>query len=168
MPTKVPGSSIWRVQEGLERALRRINTADGFNMSPTVRVGVPALDGVQAGDLPLVAFEFGDMTPDVEQTGVDAPSHGLIRYGWPALVYGYVRTTGDARSLNESATALLLDVLAAIYDDETLPDGAGQGTVLLAQPGAIAWDMESFAKDGRGWFAAEFVLVFDVERSGTP
>jgi hypothetical protein len=168
MPSNVDASPIWRVQEALERALQAITTADGFNTSPTIRVGVPALDEVQKGHFPMVAFEFGDMTPDVEQTGFDAPSHGLIRFAWPALVYGYVQGTGNSRDLKRSGAALLSDVLAAVYADESLPDGNGQGTVLLIHPGSVAWDMESFAHDGRGWFAAEFTLVFDIERSGTP
>lgn len=168
MPTNVDQSPVWRVQEALERALRAIKTADGFNTSPTVRSSVPALDQIPNGEFPLVAFEFGDMTPDVEQTGSDQPSHGLMRFGWPALVYGYVRSSGNERDLRRSGTALLTDVLSAVYADETLPDGNGAGTVLMVHPGSVAWDMDSFAKDGRGWFAAELTLVFDIERSGTP
>lgn len=169
MPTKVADSSMWRVLDAFGRALRRINAADGFNTSPKVAAGAHSLEDVKDGDWPFVCWEPGDLQPDVEQTGSDAPSHGLIRFGWPVVVYGYVKTSGDRKALYEAGVALLTDVLSAVYDNETLPDGDGQGTALLIHPGPIAFDMESFAaSSNRGWFAAEFQLVFDIERSGTP
>lgn len=168
MPTNVAAFPLWRMTEAFERALKTINQADGYNTTPTVQMGARTMDHVQSGDFPHVAFTMGDMTPDLEQLGVQAPSHGIIRYVWPAYVAGFVRTSGNRRQLYEAGCALLVDILAAVYQDETLPDAAGHGTCMLILPGEIAFDMESFATDGRGWFMAEFGLVADIERSGTP
>lgn len=168
MPTDVTSFALWRAAEAFERALKKIRQADGFNTSPVVQFGSRTLDSVPAGEFPFLAFELGDLDPDVEQTGGNYPSHGLIRFAWPAYVFGYVRTGGSRRELYAAGSALLADVIAAVYADETLPDGNGQGTVLMIHPGKVAFDMESFATDGRGWFMAEFDLVVDIERSGTP
>jgi hypothetical protein len=168
MPTNVNSFSLWGAAEAFDRALNAIKQADGFNTSPVVQFGSRSLDSVPAGEFPFLAFELGDMDPDVEQTGGNAPSHGLIRFVWPAFVFGYVKTSGNRRDLYRAGAALLADVLAAVYLDETLPDGNGQGTVLMIHPGKVTFDMESFATDGRGWFVAEFGLVVDVDRSGTP
>lgn len=168
MPTKVDGSAMFRAMDGFERALRRISLANGFNTNPKVAVGSHMLDEVKDGQFPFLCFEVGDLQPDVEQTGPDAPAHGTIRFNWPIVVYGYVRESGDRKALYRAGTALFLDVMSALYADETLPDAAGQGTALFIHPGEVAFDMESFAPQNRGWFAATFEVVFDLERSGTP
>ena len=165
MPTNVADFSLWRAAEGFERAIRSINQADGFNTSPVVQVGACTLESVPAGEFPHVCIEFGDLRPDLEMVG---GPHGLTRFGWQVFVYGYVKTTGHRRDLYQAGLALLADVLAAVYANETLPDGAGQGTTLIVEPGDVPFDMESFATDSRGWFAAEFTLLVDTERSATP
>lgn len=168
MPTKVDSSAMFRALDAFERALRRISIAEGYNTNPKVAVGAHMLDEVKDGQFPFLCFEAGDLRPDVEQSGSDAPSHGLIRFAWPVVVYGFVRESGDRKALLRAGTALFLDVMSAVYADETLPDAAGQGTTLFVHPGEVAFDMESFAPQNRGWFAATLELVFDLERSGNP
>lgn len=167
MPTDVGQFPLWRLVEGFERALKSINQADGFNTSPKVVIGSRTMNEVADGEYPFVGFELGDLQPGDESLGGQA-SRGLIRFAWPAFVYGYVKASGGRRDLYKSGSALLADVIAAVYADETLPDAAGQGSALMVEPGPVAFDMESFSSTGRGFFVATFELVADVERSGTP
>jgi len=171
MPTKVENFSLWRAIEGMSRALKTISREDGFNTTPRVQTGGVLLDKIGAGDFPALAFEMGDLEPVSDgdlQGGSGLASTGHLRFAWPCFVWGYVTTSEDKAALYRTGTALLADVFSAVYDDETLPDGAGSGSILFANAGEVVFDMESFAQDKRGYFVAEFRLIVSIERGANP
>ena len=166
MPSQIDTFALKRAKDGILRALRTIDRADGYNTSPKAQIGAVQMDKVPAGELPFLAVEFGDMALDAQLFG--GASFGILRIGWPAFVWGYVGSSGNADDLYEAGLALLADVLAAIYAAETLPDGAGQDTVIAVEPGTITFDMEQFAAENRGYFLAEFTLIVDLIRGANP
>ena len=171
MPTKVQEFSLWRAIEGMERALKKISRANGYNTTPgKVQVGAVLLEKVPPAEFPKLCFEMGDLDPLVEGDlyGGGVASTGHLRFAWPAVVWGYVQTSEDKKALYRAGTALLADVFAAVYEEETLPDNSGTGSVYFVNTGEIVFDMESFAQDKKGYFAAELRLVVNVERGATP
>lgn len=164
MPTKTHNFVLMRSMDGFMRAMRKIKQADGYNTTPKVQVGHKPFDQVPAGEMPYLAVEMGDLAPDQETTG----SIPNIRWVWPAFVWGYVATSGNRADLYEAGMALLADVFSAIWSDEKLTDGAGQGTVYFVNPGEITFDMERFASENKGYFLAEFQMVTDTQRSEEP
>lgn len=166
MPTKIDSFAPFKAMLGIKRALKTINQGDGYNTTPKFRMGAVLLDKVPDGNFPQVAMEMENMVPALEKSG--GVSTGIIRYEWPAFAWGYVKTSQDTEALYRAGLALLDDVLAAVYGEETLPDGAGQGTVIMIQPGEIHFDMESFHAINKGYFVAEFRLVFDITRGANP
>lgn len=147
MPTGVEDYNLFRAIEGMEIRLKAISREDGFNTSPRVQVGAVVMDKIADGDWPTLAFEMGDIAPISDSTlsGTGSiSSTGELRFEWPCYVWGYVRTTEDKRALYRAGTALLADVHATIFDAETLPDGDGQGSVLMVLPRETVFDMESF------------------------
>ena len=171
MATRVEDFSLFRAMEGVERALKTINRSDGFNTDPRVQVGAVLLDDIGDGDFPTLAFEMGDLFNAASGDlfgGAGSTSTGELRFGWPCFVWGYVRSTEDKKALYRAGTALLSDVYAAIYADETLEDGAGNYTTLFVNPGEVVFDMESFATKLKGYFAARFDLIVNVTRGANP
>ena len=148
------------------RALAKIKQENGYNTNPKSSIGFKGLDDVPAGELPYLAVAFGDISLRQEEEG--GLSLGIFRFSWQTFVWGHVWTSGHRRELYKAGNALLSDLLGAIYDDEPLTDNAGQGTVLFVDPGEILFDMESFSDDNRGYFRAEFGLVVDLLRGGSP
>lgn len=166
MPTKIDSFAPFRAMLGMKRALNDINRGDGFNTTPKFRMGAVLLDKVPDGNFPQIAMEMENIVPVMEKFG--GVSTGIIRYEWPAFVWGYVKTSQNQEALYRAGLALLDDVLAAVYADETLADGAGQGTVIMIEPGEIHFDMEGYSEINKGYFVAEFRLVFDVTRGANP
>lgn len=166
MPTKIDSFAPFRAMLGIKRALKTISRADGFNTTPNVEMGATLLDKVPDSNFPQIAIEMENMTPALQKFG--GVSTGTLRYEWPAFVWGYVKTSQGSEALYRAGLALLDDVLAAVYGEETLQDGAGQGSVIMIEPGDIHFDMESFHAVNKGYFVAEFRLVFDVQRGANP
>lgn len=162
MPTSVDQFPLHRALLGIERALKHISTGNGYNTTPNVEIGAKQIREVPIGDMPMIRIEMGDMAPDVQQFG--GPSQGEIRFKWTFYVWGFVGTKGTKRDLHQAGNALLNDVYGAIYRQETMPDGAGIGTVLWVEPGKVAYNMESFAETKKGYFMATFEAVVDIER----
>jgi len=166
MPTLIGSFSLWRMQESFLRALKKIKRTSGYNTTPVVLFGAQSLSKIADGDFPCLAVELGDMTPIDHQEG--GYNTGVVRYSWPAFVWGFVRSDGDRQALSEAASGLLADVFAALWADETLPDGNGIGTALFVEPGDVVFDMESYAADHSGFFRVRFDLIADINRSGNP
>lgn len=166
MPSSIDTFALQRAKAGILRALRAISQEDGYNTSPVVQIGHQPLSKVPAGEMPNLCIEFADLQLDVEQLG--GTSQGLLRMAWTTYVWGYVASHGHKDDLYTAGLALLADVYAAIYGSETLPDGAGQGSVLFVNPGSIEFDMESYSDSNRGYFLAEFQLVVDLVRGAQP
>ena len=166
MPTDVQDSPIKRAVDGLVRSLKEIKQAEGYNTTPRVVLGAQTLESVPDGHFPLVAVEMGDLAVDTDLIG--GASTSIIRWRWPAFVWGYVTVGSGRAGIYDAGFALLTDILGAIYSDEGLTDGNGQYVVHLVEPGEIVFDMESFAAQNRGYFLAEFQMVFDTKRSGNP
>ena len=168
MATAVHNFALTRAMHGFGRALKSISREDGFNTSPVVQHGAVIMDKLEA--FPTLAYEFGNLSPLSESglQGASGFSTGRLRFQWQALVFGFVRTTQDRAALSEAGCALLADVYSAVYSGETLPDSAGQGSVLMINPGEIVFDMESFAQDKSGYFAAFFNLAVDLSRGANP
>ena len=166
MPTELHDFSLKRSVDGLMAALKDIKKVNGYETSPKVQLGHRTADSIADGEYPLLAVEMGDLAPSTEQLG--GSSQGLIRWTWPAFVWGFVRASGGREALYDAGLALLVDVFGAVWDDEGLTDGAGQPRVLFANPGEIRFDMESFSTENRGYFLAEFQLVVDIKRGASP
>lgn len=170
MPSRTEDFALYRAMRGIEIALRDISRENGFNTTPRFHFGAVIMDKIGEASFPTVAVEFGDLLPLTDDDlfgGSAAHTVGEMRFQWPAIVWGYVRTSEDKRALYEAGTALLVDVFGALYESETLPvDGAG--SVLMINPGDVVFDMESFAQNGLGYFAAEFRLVVNITRGSNP
>lgn len=166
MPTSVDNFELYRAMEGVERALKSISTGAGYNTTPKVGIGTKQIREVPIADMPMLRLEMEDITPDGNQFG--GASQGEIRMSWTFFVWGFVGTRGTKKDLYRAGQALLADVYAAIYADETQPDGAGQGTAIAVEPGDIAFDMESLTEDSKGYFMASFVLITDITRGSNP
>ena len=167
MPTKTADSPFYKAKQGLITTLRSIKQEDGYNTTPMpAQYGHKLLVDIPAGEFPSIFVELGNLGPDTEQIG--GTSQGLIRWVWPAFIWGYVKTSGNQNELYNAGTDLLIDIQAALYDNETLPDADGQGTVLFLNPGPVVFDMESFSGANQGYFLAEIGMIFDTVRGGTP
>ena len=166
MPTRLHDFSLKRAVDGLMAALEDIKQTSGYETSPKVQLGHRTIDSIADGEFPLLAVEMGDLAPSTEQLG--GSSQGLIRWTWPAFVWGFVRTSGGRDALYDAGLALLVDVFGAVWNDEGLDDGDGQPRVHFANPGEIRFDMESLSTENRGYFLAEFQLVVDIKRGATP
>ena len=166
MATKVDGSGIWNANTAFEQALKAINQADGFNTSPKVQIGGKTIQEVPEGEFPTICIIFGDIAPATEQIG--GAEQGVIRWGQATFVLGYFRSSGHRKELYRAGNAMLLDVLSALYAEETLPDSNGIGRVEFINPGTIQFDVESFASENQGYFLAEFEVVFSLIRGANP
>lgn len=165
MPTRIYDFRLKKAIDRLKERLETINRADGYNTTPTVQIGAGTLESVPEGEFPKLCIEMGDLTPESEQMG----STPIIRWIWPAFVWGYVFSDSDhGADLYDAGLGLLVDTFAAVYSDEGLTDGAGAGTVHMMSPGEVTFDMESFAHENRGYFLAEFQILVDMQRSNTP
>lgn len=166
MPTNVEGSALNRARTGYGRALRSIKQVDGYNTNPLFRWGAVPVSKIPDNEFPTIAVEMGDLSIYTETEG--AQTTNIIRYSWPAMTWGYVKSTESKDALYRAGEALLLDIVGAIYSNETLPDANGQGSVLMVNPGDITFDMESLAGIQTGYFLARFDLILNLRRSGSP
>ena len=166
MPTSLHEFTLKRAVDGLMRALKDISQENGYENTPIVQLGHRPLDKIADGEFPFLAVEMGDLAPSTEQLG--GHSQGLVRWAWPAFVWGFVRTSGNRAELYDAGMSLLVDVFGAIWYEEGLKDGNGQAAVHFVNPGEITFDMESKATDNLGYFLAEFQLVTDIQRGASP
>ena len=166
MPTSLHAFTLKRAVDGLLRALKDIYQENGYENTPIVQLGHRPIDKISAGEFPFLAVEMGDLAPSTEQLG--GSSQGLIRWTWPAFVWGFVKTSGNRADLYDAGLSLLVDVFSAVWSDEGLKDGAGQAAVHFVNPGEITFDMESKSTDNLGYFLAEFQLVTDIQRGAAP
>jgi len=167
MSTNVDDYSLQRAIDGIMRTLKTITRADGFNTTPKVSMGADVVDGIPDGEFPSIRVELGDLEPAQQFFGGDGDT-GKIYFDWPVFVWGYVKTSQGREALYRAGTALMADIHSAIYGNETMPDGAGQGTVLFANPAPIVFDMESFSTINKGYLVAEFRLVVAINRGVNP
>ncbi len=166
MPTLVDQFALWRALDAFERTMQSISIEGGYNTSPVTSFGAKSMKDIPDGEYPHLVLQFEDLQLVQEEFG--GASLGILRFEWPAFVIGYVKSSGHRKNLYKAGLSLLVDVLAAIYADEAMKDADGQGTVLFVQPGEIQFDMEAYSSENRGFFVAEFGLVVDLTRGGSP
>lgn len=119
MSIKIDQLTGWKALKDLREALRQINPSRGDNTRPTVLSGPLTSDQVPTTALPALYVDMiglSDITTKQGQFQSFTEDMELV-----LVIWGYIEEPGDK---HEALLALTIDVLEAIWGDETRGDNA--------------------------------------------
>ncbi len=145
--------SAWKVVEDVRRALRKITPTSGYNTRPTVPDRFVMPDQAAESELPMLVLQIVGL--DTTDQGFD-PQSFTDDEDLGFIVWAYVR---DDHDITKAALAVTVDVLSALWDDESRGDNA-----VLTNLEGVDYDFGLLHDQNVAIIALRFVVSLQTER----
>lgn len=153
MTIKVDSWGAWLVIDELRRRLATIDPTSGYNTRPTVVHQYVSPDQAMETQLPILCVVPVNFVGGASVYGSESFTEDLTQH---VAIWGYMR---DETDLAKATHALLIDVLEAVWSDETFSDNA-----ILTNLARADFDIGMIANEQLGVVRIELKVIVQTER----